>query len=61
MDINFDVETPEGNITFKGSLQKDEVDFLLRFAMLSLMARGALPITVINQPPSDGTPTQTIN
>lgn len=44
LDINFDQETPEGTVNFKGSLAKEEVDFLLKFAILSLMARGALPI-----------------
>ena len=42
MDIDFDEQTPEGLVSFKGSLSKDEVDFLLRFALLSLMARGTL-------------------
>ena len=44
MDINFDAELPDGTVTFKGQLNKDEVDFLLRFAILSLMARGTLPV-----------------
>lgn len=43
MLIDFDVETSEGKIGFKGELNKEEVDFLLRFALLSLMARGTLP------------------
>lgn len=46
MEIEFDAETPAGQITFKGQLTKDEVDFLLRFAILSLMARGTLPIVI---------------
>ena len=44
MEINFDAETDKGTITFKGSLTKDEIDFLLRYAILSLLARGALPM-----------------
>ena len=44
IDINFDAELPDGTVTFKGQLNKDEVDFLLRFAILSLMARGTLPV-----------------
>ena len=48
MELNFDAETPQGIITFKGVLGKDEVDFLLRFAILSLMARGVLPVQVLN-------------
>ena len=60
MDINFQTETPEGIITFQGSLGKEEVDFLLRFAILSLMARGTLPVVeaevpqAINTPPYSG-------
>mgnify|MGYP001613388510 FL=1 len=44
MEINFDAELPDGTVTFKGVLSHEEVDFLLRFAILSLMARGTLPI-----------------
>ena len=46
IDLNFDAELPDGTVTFKGQLNKDEVDFLLRFAILSLMARGTLPVTI---------------
>ena len=49
MNINFDAETEQGNITFKGELTKEEVDFLLRFAILSLMARGTLPIKITDE------------
>ena len=52
MVLNFDAETPKGTITFKGELNKDEVDFLLRFAILSLMARGTLPVTELIPPAS---------
>ena len=44
MDLDFNAETPEGLVEFKGKLTKDEVSFLLRFALLSLIARGTLPI-----------------
>ena len=49
MQINFDAETEGGTITFKGELTKEEVDFLLRFAILSLMARGTLPIQITDE------------
>ena len=48
MELNFDAETDQGTISFRGNLGKDEVDFLLRFAILSLMARGTLPVQVVN-------------
>lgn len=46
MQLDFEQETPEGFIKFTGNLTKDEVDFLLRFAILSLMARGTLPLAM---------------
>lgn len=46
MDINFDAETPEGTVNFKGTLTQEEVSFLLKYAILSLMARGTLPVSI---------------
>jgi hypothetical protein len=43
MEIDFEAETPEGLVNFKGSLTKDEVSFLLRYALLSLLTQGMLP------------------
>ena len=48
MKLDFDAETEQGTINFKGVLTKEEVDFLLQFAILSLMARGTLPVMQIN-------------
>lgn len=53
MDINFDAETPEGTVAFRGSLTQDEVSFLLRFALLSLMARGTLPMVEAADVPAE--------
>ena len=62
MDIDFDAETPEGTIHFNGKLTKDEISFLLRFAILSLMARGSLPFTgEPDAPEDDGTPPVSLN
>jgi hypothetical protein len=44
MKIDFDAETADGIISFHGDLTKEEVDFLLRFALLSMMARGIIPL-----------------
>ena len=46
MEINFDAELESGMVNFHGTLSKDEVDFLLRFAILNLMARGTLPLAI---------------
>jgi hypothetical protein len=47
MKINFEAETPEGQVTFHGELTKVEVDFLLQFAIMQLFARGVLPIAEV--------------
>lgn len=44
VELNFDAETDQGTINFKGVLTQDEVGFLIRFALLTLIARGALPM-----------------
>ena len=49
MDIDFESETTQGTIQFKGTLTKDEIDFLLKFAIISLMARGSLPVAYIGE------------
>lgn len=48
MQIKFDAETPEGVMTFSGNLTKEEVDFLLQFAIMQLFARGVLPVQQMN-------------
>lgn len=59
MEINFEQETPEGLVIFKGELNKEETDFLLKFAVLTLLARGALPVTAID--PNDMSNERTVN
>ena len=56
MDIDFESETTQGTIQFKGTLTKDEIDFLLKFAILSLMARGSLPVAYIGEEEGNDTP-----
>lgn len=43
MNIEFSEQVQEGTVSFHGVLTKDEVDFLLRYALLSLLSRGMLP------------------
>jgi hypothetical protein len=39
--IDFDMLTDHGNINFKGNLDKDEVEFILQFGLLTLLRQGA--------------------
>jgi hypothetical protein len=47
MIINFKEETADGSVEFAGELKKEEVDFLLRYALLTLLSRGLLPTAVV--------------
>ena len=47
MDINFTEELADGSITFTGSLDKDEVSFLLKFSLMSLLSRGMMPASIL--------------
>ena len=44
MDLDFDHETPDGVIKFRGSIDHAEVSMLLKFAILTLLSQGALPM-----------------
>lgn len=46
MEINKTVETPDGSVTFQGVLNADEVEFLISYAIQTLLAKGALPFSV---------------
>ena len=37
------IETPEGEVEFQANLSNEEVQFLLEFAINSLMKEGAIP------------------
>jgi len=53
VQINFEEPTPNGIAQFSGELTKEEVDFLLRFALLSLLTRGMLPQTIVVKYPNE--------
>lgn len=46
MDINFSEELPNGKVDFTGTLSKEEVSFLLRFALLYLLQQGLIPAAI---------------
>ena len=50
MDIEFDHETPDGVIKFRGSIDHAETTMLLKFAILTLLAQGALPMVQMQMP-----------
>lgn len=58
MEINFKTQTPTGEVEFHGMLNEEEVEFLLRYAVISLMARGALPVQFTTNDDEDLTPEQ---
>jgi hypothetical protein len=43
MDLEVQTEDDEGNIVFKGTLKKHEVDFVLNVGINFLLANGASP------------------
>lgn len=49
--IDFEEPTPKGVAKFSGELTSEEVGFLLRYALLSLLTRGMLPSTILVQYP----------
>jgi hypothetical protein len=42
MRIDFQEETPEGTIAFKGEFNAEETQFIMRVGVMELMKRGAL-------------------
>ena len=57
VNINFEVETPSGSINFTGQLSKDEVDYLLEYALFNLLQRGMLQENIV----TERKPTETVN
>jgi len=44
MQIAFKEQTPAGEVEFNGELNKEEVDFLLQYAIMALLQKGVLPM-----------------
>lgn len=55
MKLEFDAQTPEGIIKFRGELSPDEVNYLLKIAIQVLLIQGSMPFTNNSQvsPSSD--------
>lgn len=45
MLVNKSVETPQGTVKFEGELEQNELDFVLKIGLNSLMRMGAIPFT----------------
>ena len=48
MYISKIIETADGRVEFKGEFTEEEHSFLLEFALQTLVARGMIPIKVID-------------
>lgn len=54
MIIDFKEQTEQGVVEFTGELTNEEVSFLLRYALLSLLSKGMLPPSLsVNYPDDD--------
>lgn len=49
MNVNKTIEGPGGAITFQGELNPDEVEFLITYAINTLMLKGALPFAIAKE------------
>lgn len=47
MDVNVTEEMPDGSITFTGTLSTEEVSFLIKFGLMSLLSRGIMPASIL--------------
>lgn len=66
MDINFTEELADGTINFTGTLSKEEVSFLLRFSLMSLLSRGMMPASILvngttNESDEEAPPKESLN
>ena len=45
MLINKSIETENGTVKFQGELEQEELDFILKIGLNTLLQMGAIPIT----------------
>ena len=45
MLVNKSIETPTGTIKFEGELEQNELDFVLKMGLNTLLTAGAIPFT----------------
>lgn len=48
MKVSKTFETPEGSVIFEGTLEPEEVDYLIGYALNTLLLKGAIPFKVLN-------------
>ncbi len=48
MKVSKTFETEEGGVIFEGTLDQEEVDYLIGYALNSLLQRGTIPFKVLN-------------
>lgn len=48
MQIKKTIETPDGSVTFEGTLSPDELDVVIQTGLSYLFMKGALPIKAID-------------
>lgn len=54
MEIKKVIKTSKGNVEFKGTITEEEHDFLIEYALNSLITQGALPFMDENNIPVEG-------
>ena len=45
MLVNTSIETENGNVKFEGELEQNELDFILKIGLNTLLKAGAIPFT----------------
>jgi hypothetical protein len=45
MLVNKSIETPQGTVKFEGELEQNELDFILKIGLNTLLTAGAIPFT----------------
>lgn len=45
MKLKFEAETEDGPVAFQGSLDREEVEFLLQYALIDLIRKGVIPMS----------------
>ena len=54
MELDFEFDTPNGTVQFKGTLAKEEVEWVVKYGFLHLLQAGALPIAIANVASEEG-------
>jgi hypothetical protein len=49
MHVSKSIETAQGSVTFEGELSAEELDFVLKIGLNSLLKMGAIPFTTVQK------------